>query len=192
VQPIVTALRERPRGRVAIELDGAPWRVVPTDAVVRAGLRVGFALDEQQLDRELERTAALARAARALRHSERSRASVANRLAAAGVGAEVTGEVLRTLERAGLVDDRRFASVRAAHLAAKGWGDEAIRADLEREGVTAELAGEALAALEPERERAQALAGRRGADARTARWLAGRGFDPASIEDAVGGFAEGT
>ena len=192
MERIVTALRERPRGRVAIELDGAPWRVVPTDAVVRAGVSVGGALDAPRLDRELEHVEALARAARALRHRDRSRATLANRLTEAGVAAEVRGEVLGTLERAGLVDDRRFALSRAAHLAEKGWGDEAIRADLEREGVAADLAGEALAALEPERERARALAARRGADARTARWLAGRGFEAASIEDSVGGFAEGT
>ena len=38
---VVTALRELPRGRVEVELDGAPWRVLPVDAVVRAGLGVG-------------------------------------------------------------------------------------------------------------------------------------------------------
>jgi SOS response regulatory protein OraA/RecX len=64
--------------------------------------------------------------------------------------------------------------------------------------VAAELVAEAVAELAPERERAKSLAAKRGADARTARtarWLAGRGFDPSSIEDALGeaalgGFAE--
>ena len=42
---VVTALRERPRGRVDVELDGAPWRTLPADAVVRSGLLVGRALD---------------------------------------------------------------------------------------------------------------------------------------------------
>src|SRR5206468_10589043 len=65
---VVTALRERPRGTVEIELDGSAWRVIPTDAVVRAGLSVGGVLDEQRLDRELQRAEALARAALALRH----------------------------------------------------------------------------------------------------------------------------
>jgi regulatory protein len=92
----------------------------------------------------------------------------------------------------GAVDDARFALSRAQHLAGKGYGDEAIRADLAREGVDVELAAEAVSGLEPEPERAKALVARRGADARTARWLAGRGFEASSIEDAVGGFAEGT
>ena len=52
----VTALHERPRGRVEIQLDGAPWRLVPADAVVRSGLSVGRALDRETartLGREL-------------------------------------------------------------------------------------------------------------------------------------------
>jgi SOS response regulatory protein OraA/RecX len=186
----VTALRERPRGRVAIELDGAPWRVVPADAVVRAGLGVGRALDARSLVRELRRADAMARAARALGRRDRSRQAVANRLAEAGVRAEVGGEVLDTLERVGVVDDARVAAARASHLAERGFGDEAIRHDLEGEGVAPELVAEAVAALEPERERAKSLAAKRGVDLRTARWLAGRGFEESSIEDAVGRFAE--
>jgi regulatory protein len=186
----VTALREQPRGRVSIELDGASWRVLPTDAVVRAGLSAGDTLDARALVRELRRSEALARAARALRHSDRSRAALASRLAGAGVRAEVSGEVLDTLERVGVVDDSRFAASRAERLAGKGYGDEAIRADLEQQGIAPELVGEAVAHLEPERERAKSLAARRGADARTARWLAARGFDAGSIEGAVAGFAE--
>ena len=38
---IVSALRAEPRGRVAVELDGASWRVLPAEAVIRAGLAVG-------------------------------------------------------------------------------------------------------------------------------------------------------
>ncbi len=45
--PVVTALHERPRGRVEIELDGASWRLVPAAAVVRTGLIVGRALDRE-------------------------------------------------------------------------------------------------------------------------------------------------
>jgi len=189
---LVTALRERPRGTVEIELDGSAWRVVPTDAVVRAGLSVGGVLDARALVRELRRQDALARAARALGQRDRSRQALSKRLAKARVPAQAREEALDTLERIGVVDDARMAANRAAALAGRGYGDEAIRFDLEREGVAVEQAAEAVAGLEPERERAKALAARRGADARTARWLAGRGFEASSIEDALGGFAEGT
>jgi len=81
------------------------------------------------------------------------------------------------LERLGLLDDGRFALERARVLAERGKGDAAIRFDLEGSGVSASAVEEALARLDPERERAERLVGRRGATPATARLLAGRGFD---------------
>ena len=185
----ITALRERSKARVDVELDGAPWRRVPADAVVRAGLTVGRTLDRETaraLGRELRRSGALARATRALAFSDRSRRSLDDRLAAAGVGAEPRREALETLERAGLVDDARFAAGRAAALAERGHGDAAIRFDLERQGLGDERVAEALAGLEPERERALRLVERRGRGPKTARWLAGRGFEPDIVEEVAG------
>jgi SOS response regulatory protein OraA/RecX len=193
VSPVVTALREQPRGRVEIDLDGAPWRLVSSDAVVRTGLAVGRALDRETartLGRELRRADALNRAARALRPRDRSRQALEDRLTRAGVPALARHEALETLERVGLVDDARVAMTRAGSLAARGFGDAAIRHDLEQEGVAAELVEQAVAELEPELDRARALVERRGAELRTARWLAGKGFDAASIEEALGGFED--
>ena len=73
--PIITGLRERKRSRVAVELEGRPWRVLPTDAVVRAGLAVGRPLDRalaRELARELRRVKALTAATRTLAASDRS------------------------------------------------------------------------------------------------------------------------
>jgi SOS response regulatory protein OraA/RecX len=193
--PVVTALRERPRGRVEIDLDGASWRLVPTDAVVRSGLFVGRALDRETartLGRELRRAEALTRALRALAARDRSRRSLDDRLGAAGVAARSRQEALETLERAGLVDDERLALGRAQGLAERGYGDAAIRFDLERQGLGGESVAAALAGLEPERERARRLVEQRGRDARAARWLAAKGFEASAVEDAVGGFAEET
>jgi SOS response regulatory protein OraA/RecX len=193
VSPVVTALHERPRGRVEVQLDGAPWRLVPADAVVRSGLFVGRALDRETartLGRELRRADALGRALRALGPRDRSRRALSDRLTHAGVRADAREEALATLEQTGLVDDARVAATRARSLAERGYGDAAIRYDLEREGVAAELVEEAVASLEPERERAKALVKRRGAEPKTARWLASRGFEAATVEEAVGGFAE--
>lgn len=191
--PVVTALRERERSRVEIELDGAPWRLVPTDAVVRSGLFVGRALDRETartLGRELRRAEALSRALRALTARDRSRRSLEDRLGAAGVTSRPRKEVLETLERAGLVDDDRLAAARAQALAERGYGDAAIRFDLERQGLGGESVAAALAGLEPERERARRLVEQRGRDARAARWLAAKGFEAGTVEDAIGGFAE--
>ena len=185
-------MRERPRGRVEIELDGAPWRVVPVDAAVRAGLSPGRALDRETaraLGRELRRAEALGVAVRALRHRDLSRRRLEARLAERGAPAAARADALAALERAGLVDDARTAAARAAALAERGYGDAAIRASLEREGLEGELVSGALAALEPEPARARALAGRRGGGSKALRWLAARGFEASTLEE-LAGFAE--
>jgi len=186
--PTVTALRDDRRGRVAVELDGAPWRVLPVDVVVRAGLAEGRLLDRPALRlvrRELRRAEALEVAGRALRHRDLSRRRLAERLEGA-VPAAVAAESLATLERAGLVDDRRVALVRAESLAGRGYGDEAIRHRLRAEGLAEEVAEEAVAGLAPECERAGPLIERRGVGLRTARYLAGRGFGEEAVEAALG------
>lgn len=187
--PTVTALREVPRNRVAVELDGAPWRVLPADVVVRAGLSEGRTLDRPTLRtvrRELRRLEALTVAGRALRARDLSRRSLAERLERAAVAPAAAAESLATLERAGLVDDTRVAQGRAHALAERGWGDEAIRQRLVAEGLDEPTAGAALGDLEPELERVQRLIQRRGTGARTARYVAGRGFGEEAVEAALG------
>jgi SOS response regulatory protein OraA/RecX len=187
--PTVTALREDRRGRVAVELDGAPWRVLPVDVVVRSSLAVGRALDRAALRvvrRELRRAEALAIAGRALRARDLSRRRLAERLEQRAVSPAVAAESLATLEGAGLVDDRRVAHTRARTLAERGWGDEAIRHRLRSEALEDPVIEHALAALEPEAERAGPLIARRGTGPRTARFLAGRGFGEECVEAALG------
>jgi len=86
----------------------------------------------------------------------------------------------------GYVDDRRVAASRAAALAERGYGDEAIRFDLEQRGIAGELVEEAVAGLEPEAARALELAGRLGRTANTAGRLLRKGFSRESVESAVG------
>jgi regulatory protein len=124
-------------------------------------------------------------AVRALGHRDLSAAGVDARLARAGVGEAEREETLETLRRVGYLDDARFARKRAETLAMRGWGDAGIVADLEQQGVPAELCDEALADLDPERERAVRVVAERGAGARSARYLAGKGFAAESIEAAL-------
>lgn len=184
----VTALRSRRPGRVAVELDGGPWRVLPVAVVVAAGLAVGERLDRARLRalrRELRRHEALAAAAGALRHRDLSSRALEARLARRSVAPLGRAEALQVLERAGVVDDARFGAGRAQALAGRGWGDAAIRDDLERQAVPDELIGPALEALPPEIERARALVLSRDDGPATARWLARRGFGEDAIEAAV-------
>jgi SOS response regulatory protein OraA/RecX len=126
-------------------------------------------------------------AADALRHRDRSRREVEERLARAGVDADERDDALETLERLGYLDDTRFAAGRAEALAARGFGDEAIRHDLAEHGVAAEAVEAALGALAPESARAQELVERLGATAKTAAALTRKGFAPESLEAALGG-----
>jgi regulatory protein len=190
--PVVTALRERGR-RVAVELDGTPWRTLPVDVVVRAGLGVGTELDRplaRTVRRELRRTEALRRATQVVAARARSEHELDARLARAGHTVEERAAAVDVLARAGYVDDARLARARAESLARRGYGDAAIRHDLELRGIAAELVDAALLALAPEAERAAAVMARRGARGATLRYLAARGFDADAIAEVTALVAE--
>jgi SOS response regulatory protein OraA/RecX len=187
--PKVTRLRDNGRGRVAVELDGAPWRTLPVDVVARSGLVEGRALDRpavRLLRQELRRAEALAVAGRALRRRDLSERGIAERLARASVAPALVEEALAVLARAGLVDDARVARSRAENLAERGYGDAAIRHDLRGQGVAPDVIQEALAGLEAEADRAQRLVERRGTGLSTARYLASKGFGEEALEAAAG------
>lgn len=109
------------------------------------------------------------------------------RLVARGFSDEDSDGALATLERTGLLDDRRFAEGRARSLAARGAGDAFIRHRLQADGIEREVVDDALAALRPEPERAERIVGRRGAGPRTARYLRLRGFSEEAVARAVAG-----
>jgi regulatory protein len=187
--PVVTWLRELPGGRVAVELDGARWRTVPAEVVVRVRLGVGEVLDRprlRELARELRRARAVDTALRAVSRREQSAAELDLRLERGGFAPGLREETLNRLERVGLVDDERYAIRRAESLSERGHGDEAIRWRLERDGVAVETASRAVAALPPERQRARLVVAARGGGLRTARELARRGFGEDAVEEALG------
>jgi regulatory protein len=191
--PRVTALRPARPGRVLVELDGERWRTVPVDVAARTGLAPGLELDRQRLRtlrRELRRSEAVAAGARVLARRDHSEKAVRAALERKGIRASEREEAVATLRRHGALDDERFAHARAAALADRGLGDAAIAFRLERDGIEPTSVEAALAALEPERDRAVRLTARRGATAKTARWLAARGFAPESVESALAGVAD--
>jgi len=128
---------------------------------------------------------ALEAAVQALARRDLSSGGLAEWLERRGVPADERAEVIATLLGAGYLDDARFAEERARRLADRGYGDAAIRFDLERKGVAEELAERALAALLPEPERAQELARRFGGGLRAARTLERKGFARGSLEQAL-------
>jgi len=184
----VTALRATRGTRVAVELDGRPWRVVPAFAVLEAGLTVGRPLERVQartLAQALRRDRAEGVTVRSLARRDRSRSELEARLERAGVREPDRRETLDRAARAGLVDDARFARSRAGSLAERGAGDALILEDLERHGVDERTARAALSELAPEAARATRIVEDRGGTAKTLRYLAARGFGDESVEGLV-------
>lgn len=185
----MTAVRRARPGRVELEVDGARWRIVPDEVVLRCGLAPGVELDRPLLRtfvRELRRAETLGLAVRTVARRDVSTGRLREKLLARGVRDEAVRGAVATLTSAGVVDDARAAGSRAYSLAERGWGDAAVAARLAREGFAEPDVRSALAALRPERERAEALAAT-AKDLRAA-WalLVRRGFEEATVEDVLG------
>jgi SOS response regulatory protein OraA/RecX len=185
---IVTAVRDRGARGVEVHLDGAPWRIVPLDCAVEARLGIGVRLDRgraRDLNRSLRRRRGVAVAVRALRHADHTEATLDARLAERGISEPDRRATLDVLQAAGLVDDERVAATRADLLARRGFGDAAVRHDLESRGIDPETVGAVLHALEPEHLRAARVVAERGRSPRTARLLASRGFSDEIVESVI-------
>ncbi|MBA3364905.1 MAG: RecX family transcriptional regulator [Actinobacteria bacterium] len=184
--PRVTSLRPRSSTRVAVDLDGAPWRVLPVDVVVRAGLSDGLELDRARLRllrRELRKAEAITTASRALRPRDLSTRRLTQKLEQARVPPAVLADSVRTLTQVGFLNDERMASNRARILAERNLSDAAIRHDLEEhQALDPVLVETILESLEPEIERAARIVASREDGAAAARYLARRGFSEETIE----------
>ena len=169
--------------------------MVPAEAVHRAGLAVGIPLDRSRartVGRELRRHEALELAAPLTRTSRSHDHGARAAAVAAGCPPADRDRTLAVLDRAGLVDDARFAAARAAQLAERGSGDLLIADDLERRGVAADVLADVLEALEPEADRAARIVAARGASVRTLRMLGAKGFSEAALEPFVAHLEDGT
>ena len=133
---------------------------------------------------------ALACAFRALHHRDRSVHELEERLRVRGFAEADREQAIEALVRTGLLDDSRFARLRATSLAGRGAGDALIRQALGRAGVALEHVDEALLAVEPEAERARLVVARRGRGPRTARYLSAKGFSDEVVVSAVAGERE--
>ena len=131
------------------------------------------------------RPTALEAATKALARRDRSAADLRTYLERRGAAPDEARRAVERLREAGYVDDARYASARAEVLAGRGFGDDAVRFELERDGLADGEIVAALNELVPERERAIAVV----AAARTPlggiRRLAAKGFSADAIEAAA-------
>jgi regulatory protein len=131
------------------------------------------------------RPTALEAAAKALARRDRSAADLTAYLESRGTAADEAATAVERLRAAGYVDDARYATTRAEVLAERGYGDEAVRFELERDGLGADEIEAALAALVPERDRALELLRRAKSPLTAIRRLAAKGFGSDSLEAAL-------
>jgi len=166
---------------MSIELDGAPWRTVPSAVIADVALSVGTEITRPLARRfrtALRRREAIGHAERLLAHSARSVAALDHALAQRGVARGEREALVAELERSGLVSDSRSATDRAALLAERGWANAAIEHQLEAAGYAPQARSDALVGLDGELERARAALARKSrTPEQAARFLAQRGFD---------------
>ena len=187
--PTLTAVRRSRPGRIALEVDGRPWRVVPDDVVASCGLRAGIELERpllRDLRRALRRSEALEAAVRTVSRHDVSSRRLRQRLDARGIPSSEAEAAVATLASAGVVDDERLARARAQGIAARGWGDAAIATRLEQEGLPFEAVTQAIEELPTEHERAVALVAREPDRHAAWRLLGRRGFAPETVEEVLG------
>lgn len=131
------------------------------------------------------RPTALETATKALARRDRAAADLVAYLERRGAAPAEASAAVERLREAGYVNDARYASSRAETLVARGFGDAAVRHELERDGVGAEEIEAALAELPPERERAFAVLRRAKTPLAGVRRLAAKGFSAESVEAAA-------
>jgi regulatory protein len=133
----------------------------------------------------MSRPTALEAATKALARRDRSAADLTAYLKRRGTAADEAATAVERLRQAGYVNDARYAATRAEVLADRGYGDEAVRFELEQDGLAAEEIEAALETLAPERERALELLRRATSPLGAIRRLAAKGFGADSLEAAL-------
>jgi SOS response regulatory protein OraA/RecX len=131
------------------------------------------------------RLTALEAATKALARRDRSAAGLAAYLERKGTDPDDARAAVERLREAGYVNDERYATARAEALADRGYGDEAVRFELEREGLAPDQIAAVLLALPPERERATAFLLKARTPLTGIRRLAAKGFSADALEAAI-------
>jgi regulatory protein len=119
---------------------------------------------------------------KALARKELSRNELATRLKRAGFERDDALLAVDELAEAGYQSDERAATERARAMAARRYGDIAVRADLRRRGIADDTIEVALAGIVPEAERAEALSRRTDSVSRFVQALRRKGYTEGTIE----------
>lgn len=163
----------------------------------RRSARRGQTAESNELSIEEQREKAREIVVRQLAMMDRSRAQLSEALERRGIGPEVAEEILERFEEIGLIDDAHFAEVLTrTRFSEKGASRRAILVELQRKGVSRDIAEHALEQIDPEEELEaavrMAMKKLRSASGnpdtlkqRTYAALARKGFDPEQCSQAL-------
>ncbi len=163
----------------------------------RRSARRGQTAESNELSIEEQREKAREIVVRQLAMMDRSRAQLSEALERRGIGPEVADEILERFEEIGLIDDAHFAEVLTrTRFSEKGASRRAILVELQRKGVSRDIAEHALEQIDPEEELEaavrMAMKKLRSASGnpdtlkqRTYAALARKGFDPEQCSQAL-------
>ncbi len=147
---IVTGLTAVPRqlGRVAVDVDGAPFAVVPDDVATRLALCIHMAVSPEALAALVDEGAALRtydRALRMLAARGRSVRELRRRLLAAREPEAHVDAALERLQGMGLLDDAEYARQLArSQMVGRGYASRRLQQELARRGVARDVADRAI------------------------------------------------
>jgi regulatory protein len=153
VEDIIPDVRRE--GSVRLVTAGRTFLSVPAEAVAAERIQTGSLLGPEQvgrLERAADREAAYRTAVRLLERRPFARRDLAHRLSLKGHDAESARFALERAERAGYLDDARFATSYVQSRTARGRGPARLRRELLLMGVARPVVEEALQGAGPNPE----------------------------------------
>lgn len=144
----LTAAEPRRKGLVQLYLDGEEAVKVDREAFLRAGLRPGDQISDEELHRlilDSDARRAREKALCLLEHRNHSKRELTEKIARTAASWEAAQEAADHMEELGLVDDGAYARDWAREMfLRKRWGAMRVKQELRRKGIDGELIEELL------------------------------------------------
>ena len=144
----LTAAEPRRKGLVQLYLDGEEAVKLDREVFLRAGLRPGDQISDEELHQlilDSDARRAEEKALYLLEHRNRSKRELTEKIARTAASWEAAEAAAGQMEELGLVDDQAYARDRAREMfLRKRWGPLRVKQELRRKGIDGELIEELL------------------------------------------------
>ena len=144
----LTAAEPRRKGLVQLYLDGEEAVKLDREVFLRAGLRPGDQISDEELHQlilDSDARRAKEKALYLLEHRNHSKRELTEKIARTAASWEAAEAAAGQMEELGLVDDQAYARDRAREMfLRKRWGPRRVKQELRRKGIDGELIEELL------------------------------------------------